>query len=186
MPRQSGLSAGTRNKLVLDAGALYLNYGVANQQTKLGATRGGATFTVEQEVHDPEIDGAPGPVKGLRRIIRAQAMISATLLEFDTDQLVRYLVSSVKDTSSNTTHDIITRTTQQIADGAYYTNIAIVAELANKTNAGIFMVKNAIMTSPLALQMTDKDYATLPVEVVGHFDASAIGTEPWEIRWAKS
>jgi len=183
MARQHGVTTNTSSRLVLDSGALYVDYDEGGQAL-IGATRGGATFTIEQDVREIEIDGALGPIKNLRRIVRSVPKLSCTLLEMTLAQFKRMLPSSASSVSGS--FDVITRITNAIAAGAYYTNIAIVAEMASLTNPVVVKVKNALFTGPFALTTTDQDEGTLPIEAEGHYLDTDLDTEPWEIKFPQS
>lgn len=180
MARQHGITTNTTNRLVLDAGALYIDYD-GGGQALIGATRGGATFTVEQEIREIELDGALGPVKNLRRITRSVPKLTVTLLEMTLAQLKRVLPASASSTSGD--FDVITRITNVIAAGEYLPNIAIVAEVSGQSNPVIVKVKNALFVGPFTLTTTDQDEGVLPLEVEGHYLDSDLDTEPWEIKW---
>ncbi len=180
MARQHGITTNTTNRMVLDAGALYFDYD-GGGQALIGATRGGATFTVEQEIREIELDGALGPVKNLRRITRSVPKLSVTLLEMTLVQLKRILPASTSSTS--TTWDVITRVTNVLAAGDYLPNVAVVAEVSGQSSPVIVKVKNALFVGPFALTTTDQDEGVLPLEVEGHYLDSDLDTEPWEIMW---
>ena len=74
MSRKHGVTTNTYKKLVIDSGAVYKNYGESGEAL-LGATRGGNTFTIEQEIRNMEVDGAKGSVKGFRRITAVNCII---------------------------------------------------------------------------------------------------------------
>src|SRR5690554_6860688 len=93
MARQHGITTETVKRLFLDAGAVYLNYGETEERL-LGATNDGNTFTIEQDVREIEVDGARGPVKGLRRIVEVRAQIVANLLELTAENLKTALAGS--------------------------------------------------------------------------------------------
>ena len=57
MARKYGITENTYKKLIVDSGAVYLNYGEAGE-TLLGATRGGNTFTIETEYRDISSKGS--------------------------------------------------------------------------------------------------------------------------------
>ena len=183
MARQHGVTTNTSSRLVLDAGALYLDYDEGGQAL-IGATRGGATFTVEQEIREIEIDGALGPIKNLRRITRAVPKLTCTLLEMTLAQFKRMIPASAS--TSSAPHDVITRITNVLAAGDYLTNVAIVAEMSGQTNPVIVKVKNALFTGPFSLTTTDQDEGTIPVEVEGHYLDTDLDTEPWEIKFPQS
>jgi hypothetical protein len=94
----TGITTETPKNLLLDAGALYKNYGEVDQAI-LGATKGGASFVVTRDVRDmsESIDGAKGPVKGFRRIIKETAQIKATLMEMTTANLTAALAGTAAE-----------------------------------------------------------------------------------------
>lgn len=183
MPRQHGITTNTPNRLVLDSGAMYINFDEGGQAL-IGATRGGGVFTIEQDIREIELDGAMGPIKGLRRIIRSVPMLTFTLMEFTLARLKDTLPASASTAAGS--FDVITRITATIADSFYLTNVALVGEVAGQTNPVVCKVKNALLTQATALTTTDKDEGSLPVEAVGHYLTSALDTEPWEIKWPQN
>ena len=183
MARQHGVTTNTAGRLVLDSGALYFDYD-GGGQALIGATRGGATFTIEQEIREIEVDGALGPVKNLRRITRAVPKLTVTLLEMTLVQFKRQLPASAS--ASSAPFDTITRITNAIAAADYLANIAIVAEMATLTNPLIVKVKNALATGPFAITTTDQDEGVLPMEFEGHYLDSDLDAEPWEIKFPQS
>lgn len=180
MARQHGITSNTANRLVLDSGALYINYDEAGQAL-IGATRGGAVFSIEQEIREIPLDGALGPVKNLRRITRSMPKLTFTMLEFTLADLKRYLPEAASTPNGN--WDDITRSQANIASGTYITNVALVAELSGTTQPVICKVKNALFIQSFALTTVDKDEGNLPLEAVGHYLDTDLDTEPWEIRW---
>lgn len=179
----SAITTETKDRFVLDAGACFLNYGEANQRP-LGATRGGATFTIEQDVRIIEIDGAPGPVKGQRRIVAVRAMASFQLLEFGVDNL-KILLPSVTETDL-THHKELKRVTQEIGDDQYITNVAIVANVSGKAQRFIGILDNALLTANVSLATQHQNESVMPCECEAHFDPADMATEPWRIRWPKA
>jgi len=87
MTVRSGISKDTPDRIMIDAGAVYLNYGLPNERL-LGATRGGNEFNLNRTVKNIEIDGLKGAVKGLKRIVEVNPQITANLLELTVANLV--------------------------------------------------------------------------------------------------
>lgn len=87
MDVRSGISADTPGRIVIDAGAIYLNYGLTNQRL-LGATRGGNEFTPGRVSRQMEVDGPKGRVKGMDRIIEVNPQITANLIELSVENLI--------------------------------------------------------------------------------------------------
>ena len=65
--RTTGITATSLNNFIIDAGAVYVNYGEVDERL-LGATRGGNSFKVEVEMREMEIDGVRQAIKGSKRI----------------------------------------------------------------------------------------------------------------------
>lgn len=84
---RSGVSVDTPGRIVIDAGAVYLNYGLTNQRL-LGATRGGNEFNPGRVSRMMEVDGPKGGVKGMKRIIEVNPQITANLIELSVANLI--------------------------------------------------------------------------------------------------
>ena len=184
MPRQHGITTETVKNLIIDAGAVYVNYGETNERL-LGATRDGNSFVVEQEIREMPLDGAKGPVKGARRITSVVPRLTANLIEMSAQALQDALVgSNVADypDSVGKTHDQITRSLQ-IDDTDYLTNVALVGEVHGKGEPVICMIKNGLADGNLEISTAENDEAGVSVQFTGHFDPADLDTEPWEIRY---
>ena len=93
------ISATTLNDMILDAGTVTIN------AIDVGATVGGSSFTVTQEVYFPELDGVRGAAKGTGKVIGETATISVNMAEVTVANLARILptVSSDSDATSEYT-----------------------------------------------------------------------------------
>jgi hypothetical protein len=179
-----GVTTSTVDRFLVDAGAVYLNYGLGDERP-FGATRGGSTFAIEQEVREIELDGLPGPLKGARRFGPRMARLETNIVEFGVENLMLALPGSAQ--SALTNHTKITRDRNlQLTD--YITNVALVGEVLGKTNRAIFIVKNVISVDNLELGTEDDGESVLTLSLTAHFNAADLGgtgqaEEPWEIRW---
>lgn len=99
MTVKSGLSAGTPKRIFVDAGAVYLNYGLSDERL-LGATRGGNEFNLNREIRDIEVDGVRGSVKGLRRRTVCRPQITCNLIELSLDNLLKAIAGANQDESN--------------------------------------------------------------------------------------
>jgi len=93
MTIKSGLNEYTPDRIFIDAGAVYLNYELANE-TLLGATRGGNEFNLNREIRDIEVDGVRGSVRGLRRRIVCRPQITCNLIELSLDNLLKAIAGA--------------------------------------------------------------------------------------------
>jgi hypothetical protein len=185
MNRQHGITANTYKRLVIDSGAVYKNYGVAGGNILLGATRGGNTFTIESEYREMEVDGAKGPLKGMRRITKVTATLVANFIEISSNIIQMALPGSIgTTTASPASWDIIKRSLE-IALTDYVTNIAIIGEVNGQSKPSVLILKNALADGNFEIGFEDNNESVLPVTFKGHFSLSDLDTEPWEIRFPK-
>lgn len=84
---RSGVSADTPDRIVIDAGAVYINYGLTDERL-LGATRGGNEFNLNRVVKNIEVDGPKGGVKGMKRVTEVNPQITANLIELSVENLI--------------------------------------------------------------------------------------------------
>lgn len=185
---RTGVTKKTLHRFILDAGAVYINWGEKDERL-LGATRGGNTFTVEQEVKETEIDGARGQVAGTRRVITVTPSLTANLLEVTAENIQLALAGSVAINSDETgtpgesggTHKTITRTANVMLEN-HVKNIALLAPTSGGKD-GIFMIKNGLADGNLELGTEDKNEAVIETQFTGHFDPADLTEEPWAIIW---
>lgn len=90
---RSGITSETPKRIFIDAGAVYLNYGLANERL-LGATRGGNEFNPNRVSKNIEADGLKGSVKGMKRITEVNPQITANLLELTVDNLIKVIAGA--------------------------------------------------------------------------------------------
>lgn len=175
----TGVTTETFKKLVLDAGAVYKNWGEVGEAV-ISATRGGNEFTVEREIRTMEVDNVHGPVKGARRITGETVRIVANFIEFSLEMLLDALPGTTS--TYNAEDDTYTiRSSGEIADGDYITNIALVGKDSGTGEPVVCVIKNALATSGLSVKLTDKNEAVVPVTFEAHYDPAALATVPWEI-----
>jgi hypothetical protein len=93
---KSGLNVDTKDRILVDAGAVYLNYGLPAERL-LGATRGGNEFNLNRTIKDIEIDGVKGSTKGLRRVTEVRPQLTCNLIELSLDNLLKAIAGSNQD-----------------------------------------------------------------------------------------
>jgi hypothetical protein len=184
MARQHGITTETYERLVIDAGQVRKNYVDENDTgVLLGATRGGSVFAVETELREMPVDGAKGPVKGDKRIIKVTATLECNFVESTTEIFKRILCgSAVADYGSPVTHDDITRSLQ-LAASDYLTNVVIIGEVAGSAEPVILFIENALSDGKLSMSLADNDETVNKIKFTGHFDPDDLDAEPWKIRF---
>lgn len=175
--RRTGVSANSHKNFVIDAAAVYVNYDESDERL-IGATQDGVTFTIEQTVREPEIDGAKGPIKGTRRIIRSVCRAMFSPKEWTDANFLAFLAGSTDTDDGGTT--VITRSAYELSE---LTNIAFVGTKQGSTDPIVLIIKNALADQEsFEMAMEDDGEASPEIQVTGHYDPAAMDEEPWEIR----
>lgn len=173
----------------IDAGGVFLNYGLAGER-QIGATRGGSTFTVEQELREMEIDGLKNPAMGARRLTGGSATLAINNLEMSPENLLIMFPGAAQNAvdlgaTGGTTHQRISRNRNlQLSD--YITNVAIVQEVLGKTQRMVYIVKNAINTENFEVSTSPDDEVVVACTFGAHIDLSTLDDtgqteEAWEV-----
>lgn len=192
MKKYSGFTTETAKSLVLNAGAFFKNFDAdtdtfdtAVQAGKLlGATNGGGEFSAVPEIRQIEVDGVAGRAKGLEVIDSWEVYLKANVLEVKPDTLKSALASATADTTTSTTHDIITAKNSIELDD-YIDNITWVGTLSGSDEPVIITVFNAINNDGLVLTTEDKNQAVIAMTFYGHYEQGDLDTPPFEIRYPK-
>jgi len=186
MTRRHGITADTYKKFIIDSGAVYMGFtGFASLGTLLGATRGGSSLVIEQEIKDMEVDGARGPVIGSRRITMVKATLTVNFIEHTLDGLKRAIAGSdsavFEDNWNAITRDLV------LADADFLTDITIVGEVSGDADAMAIKLVNALADGNFELTFTDKEEGVIAMAFTAHFDPEDLGagtdTEPWTLYW---
>lgn len=186
MPRATtGVTPESVTRFLVDAGAVYLNYGLPDERL-LGATRGGAVFEVSQEIRTIDIDGSKGATMGARRVTSVESKLTAKVLEMSTENILLSMAGSratkTNDTGAvGTTHDEITRS-ENITLADFHQNVAIVATKMGTNENFVGIIKNALSDGGFKIETGDKDEAVVEIQFTGHFDPANMDLEPWLIR----
>lgn len=189
MGRWHGITTDTYKRLIIDSGAVYRDFvDQANPGTLLGATRGGSTFTIEQEIKDMAVDGAKGPVVGSRRITKINVKLVCNFIEHSADLWQAALPGSeyadnFTTTTSPTDADHLEfRRKLEIALSDYISNIVIIGQVTGTTQAVVCGIKNALADGNFEFAFVDNEETGLSVQFTAHFDPECLDDEPW-ILW---
>jgi len=181
-----GITAETVKNMILDAGAVYVNYGETDERL-IGATSGGNTFTVEREIKEIEIDGARGKVKGARRIISENASLTINLLEMSAENFKLALtaadLSDVMDEAGTTKIADKIKPRGKILDTDYLTNIALVTTVSGTDQPCVIILKNALADDEIELELEDTEEGTPEITISAHYDPANLSEVPYEIHY---
>lgn len=173
----TGLTEGTQRRFLFDAGIVYRDYGLGGQAL-IGATRGGNSIEVLQELRQMPVDGQPGRVKGDTRLIKDGAKLTVNICEHTTALFLDMLPGATNTPTG--THDVLTRS-GQIAAGDYITNLAVVLQKAGTAQYFVFKIANALCMSGLKMDFKEKDEAVATLEFEGAYAVNALTVAPWEL-----
>jgi len=165
---------------MIDAGAVYKNYGLANEAL-LGATSGGNELVIVVKTRDVKVDGLKGTVKGLTRVISTDVTLKCNMLELTTD-IIKTALMGVVDTTTNPGYDTITGKTEILLTD-YIDNIAIVGKLSGSLTPVVIMLKNALSSDGIKFSSKDSADNILPITFTASIDPNFPLISPYEIRY---
>lgn len=183
-----GITTETVKNFMVGAGAVYVNFDEPDERL-LGATSGGNSFNIEQDVREAEPDGRPGPVKGMRDIVEVRARLSVSLMEMTTENFKLAIAGSESrpfPDPTAATHDEIFRNRQLNWDSDYIKNIALVGKVKGSEQPAVFIIENGLQDENVELGTEDREEAVLEVTFTGHFDPANMDQEPWRILYPKT
>lgn len=179
----TGFTSGTPDHLLIDAGAVYKDYGLSTEAI-IGATSGGNEFDITKKTYDPKIDGLPDTtIKGLTRVTSIEVTLKANFVEVTTD-ILKMALGADADTVSNQDYDIITGR-NNIAIGDYITNVALVGKLSGSLKPVVIILKNALCKDGIKFSNKDNADNVLPVTFTATLDPTNVDASPYEIHMPK-
>ncbi len=175
----SGYNQTTPDKLLLDAGAVFINftpgtdtYESAKTAGKcLGATQKGSEFSAVPQFRRMEIDGVHTRTIGDTLIDGWDVYLKTTLVEMTSDNLKRALGVGNISTGTPSGYDKIQgRDTIETTD--YISNVTFVGNILGETDPIIIQVFNAFNESGLTITNEDKNNAAVECQFYGYNDAT--------------
>lgn len=177
-----GIDSGTPDSLVFGAGAMYKEYGQSEEQL-IGATRGGATFTVDREIREIEIDGTKGRTKNLERVISNTATLEVTYLELSKELLMDLLITG--SAPGDGTHNKI-RGDNSLTVSDYIDTLSLVTEVSGTSDPAIFTLENAMVDGGFDFETADEDEGQLSVTYRSTYYADKLDTPPYHVKFPES
>lgn len=186
--KTNALTTETVERFVVDAGAVYFNLGDVDERL-FGATRGGNSFVIEQDIKMIEIDGVRGATMGARRVVESNARITANLLELTSQNIMTAIAGTdatdfIDGEGVTATHDEIRRT-RNISNLDYIKNVSIVGQVSGSGENIICTIFNALADEGFELAFEDREEGSLEVTFTAHYDPADVTKEPWAIRFPK-
>ncbi len=179
----TGFNEKTMDHLLLDAGAVYKNFGLPDQMI-LGATSGGNEFDAKAKIRQIQVDGVKAAnAKGMEVIDSVTTTLKCTFIEISKEILAAALIANI-DVDSDPNYDIITGKTV-IEDSDYIQNIAWVGTLSGSNKPVIILIENALCLDGLSVKTADSKDNTLPVTFTAHADPTNPKALPYAIYYPK-
>ena len=174
---KTGITPDTYERLLLDQGLVYVDYGESTQRL-VGATSGGNKIDISREIRQMKFDGAPGDVKGDKRVVGVTAKLTVNISEFSTENILMANPGASKTTGS--THDAIA-VARNIQEGDYFKNVALVLAKAGTDELFVYKLSNALALNGFSLDAKEKAEGVATIEFTGHYAPNAFTVEPWSI-----
>lgn len=179
----TGYNEKTMDHLLLDAGAVYKNFGLPNQAI-VGATSGGNEFDAKAKIRQIAVDGVKSAnAKGLEVVDSITTTLKCSFLEVTKEILAAALIATI-DTTTDPDYDIITGKTV-ISDSDYIENLAWVGTLSGSNKPVIILIENALCLDGLQLKTQDSKDNVLDVTFTAHADPSNPQALPYKIYYPK-
>lgn len=179
----TGFNEKTMEHLLLDAGAIFKNFGLPDQAI-VGATSGGNEFDAKAKIRQINVDGIKAAnAKGMEVIDDITTTLKCTFIEVTKEILQAALIADI-DTSSDSNYDILTGKTV-ISDSDYIQNLAWVGTLSGSGKPVIIVIYNALCVDGLQLKMQDSKDNTLDVTFTAHADPETPKEIPYKIYYPK-
>lgn len=179
-----GFTESTADHLLLNAGAIYKNYGLTGE-AQIGATATGGEFECKVKTRGVKVGGILSEnVKGLTFKISEEVTLKCDFLEMTTEILKMALMASV-DTTTNPNYDIITGK-DSISVTDYLDNVAIVSTISGSDKPVVIILKNALCKDGLKIKGEDAKDNTLPVVFTANIDPLLPKESVYEIHYPKT
>jgi len=178
----TGFNEKTKDHLLLDAGAVYKNFGLLDQG-RIGATSGGNEFQAKAKMRQIQVDGVKGNAKGMEVFDSITITLKCSFLEATKEILAAALIADI-DENSDSNYSIIQGKTV-IADSDYIKNLAWVGRLSGSEKPVIIVIENALCLDGLQLKTQDSKDNVLDVTFTAHTDPSTPQALPYKIYYPK-
>lgn len=186
----SGFTKETAENLLLDAGAIFVNYNIEEDTYDsaveagklLGATSGGNTFEAIPEFRQVEVDGVKGKAKGLSILEFWEVSLTTNMLEFKEDTYKHSLagVNVTEKVGLEGSYSEI-KAKNFIEEEDYLDNITFVGRVLGKDKPVIIQVYNALNMEGLSIENSDSEDIVAELKFEGHYDAANLDHPPFAI-----
>lgn len=186
-----GLTANTKNNLVLDAGKGVLNFnaeyfratgdwigaidanngwidsnGLLVYPQLLGATRGGTNVNIGKTEHQVDANGRRTRIKGLSRVDMIEPYVDLELLEMGS--LLQLSLAVGSSIMSDVPGYKELTPSLLVSEGDYFGNVAVLATVSGENDPLIYLLDNPRADEVAEFPLKDKDEQTVKIKLYGH------------------
>lgn len=167
MGYKTGATSSTKDRVLLDAGVVFIQATESSEEVKIGVTRGGCTFDQGVALRDVEYDNSRGATKGFVTKDKGNAILTGTALELTKENLSFFMPGFKID--GNTIVDA-----GQIKDTDYLYKVIWRGYRKEDCSQMIEIeITDALQTQDIGIPFADNDEATIPFTFMGHYDLDA-------------
>lgn len=160
-------------KIVMDTGVVYVNYGLGGERT-LAPCRGDNTFSVEAEIREVEVNGLKGKTKGLRRKIAENATLEVNLMDLSLENLKMALPGS-RLVENKLTNGWTIKSTD------YIDNVTLIGKDMGDNYKKV-TINNALMDESLSVAMNEDAESVIKLVFSAHYDLNDENDSLWSIE----
>lgn len=166
-------------KIQIDEGVIFLNYGLETEKL-LAPTRGGGEFGATVTVRDIEFDGKNGKTAGLQAIEEQGATLKVVSLCMSQEQLA-LAIPNCSITGSGAAAVLKNPKSGIIPASAYLENVTMFAKLIDGKFKKI-TIYNAMHESGFTAKAVQKAEGELSLEFNAHYTTSDLDGDLWEVK----
>lgn len=178
MPTVTALTQAQLDKILIDEGIVFINWGVTAEEAKLGPTRGGGEFTVTPVYRDIPVDGVRGKTKGLKVLDSLDAMLKVSILSHDQQQVAKLLPFA---DVGLTPFDITSGEQALVPATKYLTNVVMFCRTLDGKFKKITLF-NGLNEAPLVISAKPKGESEFALEIHAHWDGITTTNELFKIE----
>lgn len=192
MKKFTGLSKMTAKKIMLDAGAFFVDYDVNKTYAenvaagkRTGATQGGGSFQANAENRYIPVDGLPENTEGMLENTGWKPTMNIKMLEQDAENTKRVLgaATAKKVKLGEANYNKITPK-DSFDDEDYLGNVAVATRMRGTDLPVIIVMHNAVSLGGLSWSFADKSETVTDATFNGHYtigDGDEISAPPFDI-----
>lgn len=182
--RATKITSRELEKIQIDHGLVYLDYGTAHQRY-LAPTRGGGEFKASVEMRDIEFDGRVAKTAGAQVVDGNSASLKVTLLGITQENLKLALPGGITAALDGEAEAVTHPDVGVIAAKNYLKNITCFAKTLDGKYKKI-VINNPMSEGELGITMQQKAEAELEITFEAHDTIEELGSKLWKVTDAET